>query len=511
MKITYLSLKEDVPAKGYWDQYLLSELLKDFEETDYPYTNEPIIFIIPGAYQYDIVDKINERIKINCKPTVIITSDEENKFPLEKLEHPNMRLFSTYAYDAPTNVRWLPIGQTPHSKQLEFSKDKKIDVYFSGQANHESRKEMVKKMKDDPNITLRISNGFSQGITPEEYNREMNEAKVVLAPRGNISPDSFRLYEALEKGATPIPENPEFWKKLFTKVPFPVIQNSDQWPGYIQDTLSQYPALNNRCQAWWQQQKEAMKAELTEEHNDLTVVMPVSPIPQHPLTTIFEETYKSIKYHCPKAKIVITFDGIREEQKDKRADYEEHIRKVLWLIQDDIDTVPYIFDTHKHQIGMMRWLLNEKIIKSPLIMYVEQDTPLEKEYIPVKDIKEFILSGQADLVRFSHESEILPDHKHLMIGGPEEGFQKTIQWSQRPHIASTAYYRRIVENHFSKEANCMIEDKMHQVIQSAYYQDGIMGWNQHKLFIFHPHGNIRRSYHIDGRSGEPKFDDKQVF
>jgi hypothetical protein len=96
-----------------------------------------------------------------------------------------------------------------------------------------------------------------------------------------------------------------------------------------------------------------------------------------------------------------------------------------------------------------------------------------------------------------------------MIGKVEDGFLKTFQWSQRPHLISTPYFEKILEANFSKDAICFIEDKMHGVIQSDVSKHGLAGWNQHRIYIYHPEGNIKRSYHLDGRAGEAKWDDTQ--
>jgi hypothetical protein len=62
----------------------------------------------------------------------------------------------------------------------------------------------------------------------------------------------------------------------------------------------------------------------------ITVVIPVSPIKSHPDTAILDETLDSVRYHHPTAEIILTFDGIREEQSRRWHDYEEFIRRALW-------------------------------------------------------------------------------------------------------------------------------------------------------------------------------------
>jgi hypothetical protein len=83
---------------------------------------------------------------------------------------------------------------------------------------------------------------------------------------------------------------------------------------------------------------------------------------------------------------------------------------------------------------------------------------------------------------------------------------KTIQWSQRPHLARADFYRRILNDHFTSEAKTFIEDKMHGVVYQAWKVEQNQGWNKYRLWIYHPtDGNIKRSLHTDGRGGEDKY------
>lgn len=259
---------------------------------------------------------------------------------------------------------------------------------------------------------------------------------------------------------------------------------------------------------------------------NITVVVPVSPILSHPDTTIIDETIQSIRFHHPDAEILITFDGVRPEQKHRTDDYEEHIQRVLWKADHNPlwrPVCPFIFEEHRHQSGMLKAVIDE--IRTPLMLYVEADCPLvTDEPIDWYAICDLIKSGESNLVRLHHEAHVLSEHYHMVHGflgidpgeyigdRPHAPYMRTSQWSQRPHIASTAYYRRILEAHFSPDSRCFIEDRMHGVVDNAYRRDGIQGWNQHRLHIYHPDGgNIKRSYTTDGRAGEPKYDATQVW
>ncbi len=499
MKAFYLSLKANTPKSGYWDQYLLSEML---EETD-KIENADIV-IIPGAYQFELVDNINRELSKLEKVVVIVTSDEEGKFPLHKLKHKDMRLYATYPHKTTANVRWLPIGYPPHiNEKGKEAPEKTLDLFYAGQINHEDRQNMYNELIQlEVNGEIVPSKGFAQGLERKEYIQKMSEAKVVPCPRGNISPDSFRLYETMECGAVPIAEYPNFWTKIFKDAPFPIIQTKEQWRGYCQDAIYDYPRSNNKIQSWWIREKQKIRQELTGD-DEVSIVIPVSPIPSHPSPEILLETIRSIRHYF-KDTIYLMFDGVRKEQEGKRKDYQEFIRRVLWKNRE-LNIYPIIFEEHKHQVGMMREVL--PILKSKLLLFVEQDTPIvTDEPIEWDKIKEFISSGQSNLVRLYHESFIHPDHKHLML---ESGlFTETAQWSQRPHMSTVAFYNRLI-SYFSPNANGFIEDYIHGKEYEDFVIYGREGWYQWKTHIYTPKGSIKRSLHTDGRAGSQKFENTQ--
>ncbi len=244
----------------------------------------------------------------------------------------------------------------------------------------------------------------------------------------------------------------------------------------------------------------------------ITVVVPVSPIRFHPDSSILTETVQSVRHWLPDAEIFLTFDGVRAEHELWRDNYEHHIHRALELA-DTVwrPVVPYLFEEHRHQTGMLRAVIDQ--IRTPLLLYVEQDTPLvTDEPIDWDAISAPIMDGTSNLVRLYHEAVIPAPHTHLMLGDePGTPLIRTAQWSQRPHLASTAYYRRILDGHFSRNAKCFIEDRMYGVLDEAVNMDGLAGWLQHRCHIYNPGPNMKRSLNLDGRGGAEKHDGDQVF
>lgn len=226
---------------------------------------------------------------------------------------------------------------------------------------------------------------------------------------------------------------------------------------------------------------------------------------------MLEVTLDSIRHHLPDCEIILTFDGVRAEQDDRRQDYNEYVRRALWLADKKYGNVcPLLFTEHVHQTGMMRAALEE--IRTPQLLFVEHDTPLVvDEPIHWDLITKFIASGSSHLVRFHHESHVLDAHKHLMHGRENVLYERTRQYSARPHVASVDYYRHLMATYFTPQAKSFLEDRLYGVIDEAFNVNGMAGLDEHRLHIYAPDGNIKRSYHLDGRAGGPKFDDRLVF
>lgn len=511
-KIHYLSVKSEVPATGYWDHAYLNDLLASLGEES-EWTRE--VVVIPGAYQADSYTELNRELAKYEKICVFITSDEENKFDGSKLFHPDMILYSQYGgYGHPFPLGYAP-GTREHLRKIG-PQVKDLDSVFMGQVTHWRRKELAKYIEHLPNSYFLGTDGFSKGYSRNLYLEMLSRGKVAPCPTGAVHVDSFRLYEALEAGCVPIADSisplksssDRFFERLFRDLPFPLYADISKVPGMVR-AISNIPDAGNKVMAWWINKKYQIKAQLKHDlglpKNDTVVVIPVSPIPSHPSTDIIDETIMSIRAHTD-APILVTIDGIREEQQHMAEKYREFTRQFIWKCNFEYtDVLPVIFSQHTHQVGMMRQVL--KNVDMQFVLYVEHDTPLTPDReLPLEDCKRWIVGGQTNLIRFHFEAHIPEPHKHLMGSMVHGGapLLKTNQWSQRPHIASTEYYRRILESNFSPEANTFIEDRMHSVCQ-------VEPWIDHKLTIYHPSGDIKRSYHLDGRQGAEKYDKNLVY
>lgn len=500
-----------------WDQTLIRDLL---EQVDH---REAQVIIVPGRYWHDKTAQVNKTIAKDTNPVVIITGDEENLFPTEQLQHKNLTVWiqSPHKNKPHPADRYIGIGYTPTTRNKTDRPNKTLRFFFAGQNTHSRRRAAIKEYDQMPGGKLIPTKGFTQGIPPEQYTEQLRSAQVAPCPAGAVIPDTFRLYEALEAGAVPIADgkdpnggNTGYWPFLFDTetLPFPILEDWEDAPGttnFFNDTA---PIGQNRCFAWWQQQKRTYRKQLEQDCGapkpKTTILMPTSPIAGHPDTTIIEETIAAARHHLPETEIIIMIDGIREEQWAYKDKYEEYINRLLWITNQDPNITPLLFQEHQHQAKMTRAALKQ--VDSPTIIFMEHDTPLVTDYkIPFGTFIKFIEDGQADVVRLHHEAAIHPEHKHLMVTTEpttyhNQPFLKTAQWSQRPHVAGTEYYRQLLE-HIPEDQHTMIEDAVHGITQTKWLEQGQPGWNQHRLWMYAPEGNMKRSYHLDGRGADPKW------
>lgn len=533
INILYLNYNHKAPCNGYWDMAFLNDTFEGIynynfeikEARSIPKHLKFAVIVLPARSQIDYVNVLNREIQNLEGVLLFVVGDEESLYPIEKIKHDNIKIYTmSYKKD---NTEAFINGYPPQIHKYLNKKvpEKSIAWFFSGQITHSQREKCANVLKQRDDGELVETSGFTKGLSHPEYYALLKKSAVAPCPGGPCTPDTFRLYESLEMACTPIidyKQEKNYWHELLGHNEIPTLDNYSQLNGYIDDCINNYPVRNNDIFSWWIRYKRDFKNKIINDianlsmivpkNKDITIIVPVSPIKSHPSIKILDETIKSIRHHFPTEEIILTFDGIRKEQQEKTIDYNEFIRRILWKCNTEYKNVyPLIFKEHSHQTGMAKQAL--EYVNTDLILYCEQDTPLVLDYeIPFEKLSKIIRLGISNMIRLHFEASIPKEHMHMMHG-IEKGYEltRTSQWSQRPHIVSKAFYKRVLTDYFTENAKSFIEDKMHSVLWSAYVDYKTLGWNQFKVHIYTPEGNIKRSYHTDGRENEKKYDESQVF
>jgi hypothetical protein len=258
-----------------WDQNLLDRL---FDNTLYPtglefkrvegYPNtDGAVLVVPGRYWWGSIDRINEAIARYDWLLLMRVGDEEDQFDIAKVSHPNARFWvQTPRTDREYDARLFGVGFPPHFNALPAGPPEKLlDVFLSAQNTHERRNAAFDVLKPGERWTINETQHFTHGFTAGDYASLMAAAKVGPAPAGPESPDTFRLYEALEAHCVPIaddvtPRYPSagYWERIFPGCPFPVYTDAANLLGYCQDALNGWPANANRIAAYWMRYKRRL-------------------------------------------------------------------------------------------------------------------------------------------------------------------------------------------------------------------------------------------------------------
>ena len=300
INLVWLSYKSETPARGYWDQELLEDLLQhnlwttvngySFKESTLQKVSNGCIIVFPARAQTDCLERLNNDIAKLKWCLIIFTGDEETRFPYRGVCHDNLKMWVMAGRPdrCPETSRIIGSGYPIAAKKMLLSyrqemQDRALNWFFAGQVNHDRRIKCVEKLREiGSKITGKLveTKGFTLGLPQEEYYKHMASCKVVPCSSGPYTPDTFRLYEALEAGCVPIADKmpssivdnfqEDYFKCIFGEdPPFPIIKKYNDLEGHMVDILQGWKKKANQVFSWWQQYKRALCYALHEDIREL--------------------------------------------------------------------------------------------------------------------------------------------------------------------------------------------------------------------------------------------------
>ncbi len=279
---TYLySFNEEDCAADKWDYGLLKEIFDKYEinqikVTSIPKTNRAFV-VVPGPQNLGYEENINNEIQNVSRLVLFITGDEEGRFDIAKINHPNAEIWIQYPYEKHKNFNKLPIGVPQHLKNMIPKYPiKKHDLYFSGQITHQRRQQLAEVMPVMSNSIYKTTVGFAQGSEPKDYYEDMASAKFIPAPSGAATVDTFRFFEAIEMLCLPIGDSidskgryRDFYRYVFdSDIPVRFVSNWSELKALIPELLSDYPQNMHRAVAWWIKFKRDLGIKIMRQINE---------------------------------------------------------------------------------------------------------------------------------------------------------------------------------------------------------------------------------------------------
>lgn len=240
--------------------------------------------------------------------------------------------------------------------------------------------------------------------------------------------------------------------------------------------------------------------------DQVTVLIPTSPIPRHPATELIEQCVDAIRFYLPTAKILIMCDGVRPSVENRRGQYAEYLKNLAAVVNSGKmgNTELKVFTDFSQQAIMTKNVLHH-YVHTPLMMFVEHDAILRTEpKIFFELIFDALLDGTFNLVRFYNWNDIWHEHEHLMRGDITRTrtymngdvamqdvarFVKTVQYSQWPLISRTDYHKRLLDE--------VVPGRYTMIEPMVYYRVAGEDWEKNKIGIYID--GLKTFTHVDGR------------
>jgi len=211
----------------------------------------------------EYIDLLNADLRRLDWVLLVLTSNEFGSDAYKQIKHPNMKIWLQTPKKSDKADLFLPIGFPTEIFPIEA--EKKHMWMFAGQVTNDVRRECVKVLKKMPTKGLIIeTQGFNQGLPHEDYLRAMAESEYIICPSGPATPDTYRVYEALELERTPIVDSPWYWNKVFGKNPLPKVEKWNELPDLV---LSD--KIHAEVRDWWKQYKLKLDKHLSDDIAEL--------------------------------------------------------------------------------------------------------------------------------------------------------------------------------------------------------------------------------------------------
>ena len=240
--------------------------------------------------------------------------------------------------------------------------------------------------------------------------------------------------------------------------------------------------------------------------NKASILMPTSPLNEHPSTRIIDKTIEHIRSYeeLRDMEIFLMFDGVAPELTQYTERYEEYKR--VCMDKSNFDpkwrkVIPIVFDQHTWSANMIRKSLNE-FVRTPYVICTDHDMyPIGE--IPWAKLFSCLELPEVYNIRLNCWDRIIPEHQYLFgqvqdVNGVP--LTKTLQWSDQLHVCRTDWLKGIINKYIGRESKIYLEGIMYQVV----YNRSWAAWNEYGLWLYTPPGNTRRTEYDNGRMRDPK-------
>lgn len=271
--VVWLSHVPSERAEDKWDAEFVKEMTRPFASmvsNSIQIWDKPSVIVLPAGVHADAqhVGKVREELSHLERVVLVLTADEQCLFPVHQVKHAGVRVWRQTPRSSKDGDRFFGYCLPPDTELVHHVADRSIDVVFVGQVTHERRQQCfdaahslgVKKL-------VLGTGGFTQGFPRSVYLKYLAESRIALCPAGAATPDTFRVYEALEAGCVPVVDalRPDtrstgYWRLVYGEdCPLPRVTRWDEELGsVVRKVLRDWDAWQLLVAAWWEERKQMM-------------------------------------------------------------------------------------------------------------------------------------------------------------------------------------------------------------------------------------------------------------
>lgn len=271
--LIYKTYHPEHKPKYYGEQIFLDRLFGGLlEEVESFEGLDGAVVMVRANDNIKYIDQLNADLAKLKWCLVIVTGNEYSSDFHINIKHENCRIWVQtpkpsdvadffVGFGFPSDVTtFLPNGFDPAKA------DRPYDWSFAGQVTHNRRRECLKYAEKVPNGKAVKTEGFNQGLSYPEYIKLLTETKIVPCPGGAVTPDTFRVYEALECGCIPVLDDAaghifhgrgqeSYWQKVLSPAPLWVVSDWSKFPEIAAQLIGNFEEEQQKVIEWWGEYK----------------------------------------------------------------------------------------------------------------------------------------------------------------------------------------------------------------------------------------------------------------
>ena len=255
-----------------WVHWLFSdiadEIIDNQDHRQYIDNSVLIDTLHAAPYHNDYAKEMKNR---GLRFGLVHLTDEGSDNDVSSYPDCNFVVRNFYRQGMQNHVLTIPLGWTVGTKNRQGDKtsaDRSLNWSCIVHRLDQSRVDLANIFQGMPNGMFYAVDHHGPRLSTEEMSRIYRDSIFVPCPSGRITPESFRVFEALENGAIPIVQKTDYWHICYG-IDFPAIQvfSWQEARETINIMLGDPMVLEKyrrNCVEWWTNSKIKTKRQVEE-------------------------------------------------------------------------------------------------------------------------------------------------------------------------------------------------------------------------------------------------------